>query len=453
MDKKPIKNYIYNMVYQVVYLLAPLVVTPYISRVLGAENIGIYSYTTSIITYFTMFSSLGLTNYGIREVAYNQKNKEKLSTIFCNIQTLKFITSVIAVIAYFLYIKLVGKYEYLLFIQGILLLANFFDITWFFQGVENFRIIVLRNIIIKTVGVVMVFVLVKGIDDLAIYTLIQVVTILIGNISLWLSLSKHISFISVKKLNPLYGFKEIIELFIPVIAVQVYNVLDKTMIGITGMMDESGYYEQATKTILLAMAFITSISGVMSPRMAAKFANKDMCGFKKEIGLCFELVITIACPVFFGVVAVSNSFVDCFFGPGYEPVKLLLRLYGFVLLIVPLSNLASYGILTPIKKHNLSTIATIIAELVVTLVYMYFCRAYIDAKILLSGFIKKILLAGCMSAIVYFSGQIMVDLHFNSAAITIIQIFIGIIIYCAELFLIKDKSIVLIKQFISKKNN
>lgn len=151
-----------------------------------------------------------------------------------------------------------------------------------------------------------------------------------------------------------------------------------------------------------------------------------------------------------------------------------------MLLIVPLSNLASYGILTPIKKHNLSTIAvcigatvnfflnlilipkfysvgatiaTIIAELVVTLVYMYFCRAYIDAKILLSGFIKKILLAGCMSAIVYFSGQIMVDLHFNSAAITIIQIFIGIIIYCAELFLIKDKSIVLIKQFISKKNN
>ncbi len=450
------KNYFYNLSYQIISIVVPLITTPYISRVLGAENIGIYSYTTSIATYFSLFLILGMHMYGIREVAYDQESKEKYTKTFCEIQTGKFFTAIIVILLYGISCLLAVDNKSIRMIQGISLLAIFFDISWFFQGLENFKITVFRNLMIKLVGIVLIFILVKDIEDLALYVAIQVIVLLLGNIILWLYLPQYL-------INPKVCFpskmtwRTILELFIPLVAVQVYNVLDKLMLGfITKDMIESGYYEQTTKIISLLLTIITSLSVVVSPRVAAEFANKNFEKIKETVSKTYHIVFALSLPVSFGIIAISDNFVPWFLGEAYNKVKILLKIYALVLMVIPFSNIAGYIVLTPTKQHNKGTIAviigaivnfslnyiliprylsigaaiaTIIAEILVSIIHIYYARKYINLKEMWNSFVKygfcSLIMAICIGLFQrYLNGY-----GFSDVIITSIQIILGVFVY------------------------
>lgn len=173
MGKKSIaKNYVYNMIYQILTLILPLVTTPYLARVLGAENIGIYGYTFANVTYFILFGSLGVALYGQREIAYAQENFEARKKIFIEIIIFRFITIAIASVFYFLFFINGGAYSLYYKILLLELLAAGFDISWFFQGMEEFKRTVLRNVLVRICSVTLVFILVKTKEDLAKFMLI-----------------------------------------------------------------------------------------------------------------------------------------------------------------------------------------------------------------------------------------------------------------------------------------
>lgn len=162
METKSVKkNYLYNLVYQVLVLILPIITTPYISRTLGAENVGIYSFTISIVTYFTLLGSLGVSLYGQREIAYARENKSKRKKIFLEIIIFRFITMAIAMLVY--YFVFVQNNEYQEYYQILLLylVAAAFDISWFFQGMEEFKKTVTRNVIVRLVSVCCIFIFVK----------------------------------------------------------------------------------------------------------------------------------------------------------------------------------------------------------------------------------------------------------------------------------------------------
>ena len=304
MAKKSItKNYIYNVAYQILITILPLITTPYVSRVLNAEAIGIYSYTISITTYFILFGSLGVALYGQREIAYYQTDKMKRSKIFWEINILRFVTMTIAmVIYYFIYVRQ-GEYKIYYEILLIELLANCLDISWFFRGIEEFKKTVVRNTIVKLISVALIFTLVKSVDDLYKYFIIYVLSTAIGNISLWLYLPKYIEKVKINELNILKHLKPTIILFIPQIAVQIYTVLDKTMIGmIVSDKAEVGYYEQSQKIIKLLLSIITSLGTVMLPRMAATFANGDNDKMKEYMKKSFNFVFLLAFPMIIPVI-------------------------------------------------------------------------------------------------------------------------------------------------------
>ena len=187
MKKKSVtKNYIYNLIYQILVIILPLVTAPYISRVLGAENIGIYSYTLSISAYFIMFGSLGIALYGQREIAYNQKNRKKKSIIFWEIVLLRIITMSISITIFYFTFACGKQYQMYYKILMLEIIGNCVDISWFFQGLEEFKKTVGRNMLVKLISIVCIFTFVKAPDDLPIYFEIYVLSILIGNISLWL---------------------------------------------------------------------------------------------------------------------------------------------------------------------------------------------------------------------------------------------------------------------------
>ena len=233
MQKKSIAvNYILNTTYQILILIVPLITTPYISRVLGAEGIGVYSYTYSVVSYFLIVAAMGTTTYGQRTIAYYQDDKYKRSCKFFEILLFRALTTGVCSIGYIWYLcSPYCQYNKVATIQIIYLIAIAFDISWLFQGLEDFKRIVLRNTIAKIFNIVLILTVVKQARDVDKYTFILAGMTFVANISVWPYVPKIIQKVRLSDVKPLKNTREIFLLFIPTIAIQVNAVLDKTMIG------------------------------------------------------------------------------------------------------------------------------------------------------------------------------------------------------------------------------
>lgn len=466
MSKKSItKNYIYNLTYQILVLILPIITAPYISRVLGAENIGIYSYTLSISAYFISFGSLGIALYGQREVAYNQKNNKKYSIIFWEIIVFRIITMFISLLLY--YFIFVNGQQYQMYYKILILeiIGNCIDISWFFQGLEEFKKTVTRNLIVKFISISCIFTVIKTSNDLPMYFGIYVLSILIGNGSLWFYLPKYLEKIKLKELNILRHLKPTITLFIPQIAIQVYTLLDKTMVGtIVEDKSEVGYYEQGQKIIKILLAVITSLGTVMLPRIANTFANGEKEELTNYMKKSFNNVFLLAFPMVFGIIAISKSFVPVFFGQGYDKVAILMSVISPIILLIGLSNVTGTQYLLPTKRQREFTISvvfgaiinfilnicliwkygaigasigTVIAELTVTSVQMYFVRKDFKLKE-----VFKLSKNYFISSLIMFIVCFVIGKFINNNLIsTIVQVIAGGITYGICLLIMKDKFI------------
>lgn len=430
MAKKSItKNYIYNMVYQVLILVLPLVTTPYLSRVLGAEGIGIYSYTYAIVTYFILFGSLGVAMYGQREIAYAQENVEERKRVFIEIVLFRFVTIFVSSIIYYFFFIRGEAYQIYYQILLLELIAAAFDISWFFQGMEEFKRTVTRNVLVRVCSVSAVFLFVKNKEDLALFTLIYSIGDLLGNLSLWLYLPKYIKGVKVKNINTFRHIWPIILLFIPQIANQIYKILDTTMIGnLVQDKAETGYYEQGQKVIRLLLTVVTSLGVVMVPRMASTFASGDKKQIQSYLKMSFRFVFFLAFPIMFGIVSISEAFVPVFFGAGYDKVVILINIISPILLLMGVANVLGTQYLLPTKHQKEYTIsvaigvvfnfianyilitkyasigasiATVLSELLVVIIQYQYMKKEVPFKELLS-LAWKYFLAGILMFIVCF---------------------------------------------------
>lgn len=365
--KKDLKfNYILNTAYQVLVLIVPLITTPYISRTLGANSIGIYSYTYSIISYFMLFAVMGTSTYAQRTIAYYQNDKRQRSIKFFDILFFRIVTTLVCTAIYMVYLVLpICKYREVAILQLIYLISVGLDVSWLFQGMEDFKRIVLRNTVAKIFNIVLVFVLVKTSDDVGIYTVILAGMTLVANISIWPYVPQYVQKVSVKELKPFGDMKEIISLFAPTIAVQVYAVLDKTMIGyIATSAVENGYYEQTEKVVRMALAIVTSLGTVMIPRIAQLFHDSDWERIKYYLTKSYQFVWFLGIPIMCGLIGIGDIFVPVFYGPGYEKIQILLPIYSCLVVAVALSNVTGCQYLIPTKRQNVYTIAVGVSAVV-----------------------------------------------------------------------------------------
>ena len=377
MGKKSItRNYIYNMAYQVLILVLPLITTPYLARVLGAEGTGIYSYTYAIVTYFILFGSLGIALYGQREIAYAQEDKEARKRIFFELVLFRFITVGIAIVCYALTFMRGETYQIYYRILIIELIAAAFDISWFFQGLEEFKKTVLRNILVRVCSVALVFTLVKTREDLAKFTLIYSLADLIGNLSLWLYLPKYFKGIKVKEIKVFRHLPQILLLFIPQVANQLYKILDTTMIGrIIADKSELGFYEQSQKVVRLLLTVVTSLGVVMIPRMASTFASGDKKKINEYMKMSFRFVFFLSFPMMFGLISVSKEFVPVFFGDGYDKVAPIMCIISPIIILMGIANVIGTQYMIPTKKQKEYTISIIIG-----VVFNFICNYFMIIK-------------------------------------------------------------------------
>ena len=476
MEKKSVsKNYLYNMAYQILAILLPLITTPYLSRVLGAESIGIYSYTYSIATYFVLFGTLGVALYGQREIAYVQDNSKKRSIVFWEIFLLKCFTMMISMLIYYFSFCMGGQYKVYYRILLIELITQTVDIIWFFRGIEEFKKTVIRNLIVKAIFFVSIFVFIKSANDLVKYVFIVTLANLIGNFTLWAYIPKYIEKISFKDLHIFRHFKSVILLFIPQIAVQIYTMLDKTMIGyLVADKSETGYYEQAQKIINILTTLITSLGVVMVPRMASTFAKGDKEQLKKYMYNSFRFVFFLAFPIVAGLIIVADKFVPLFFGEGYDRVIILMRIIAPVILFIGMSNILGTQYLLPVKKQKEYTISvvigallnfatnlllipsqlavgasitTIMAEATVVAIQFFFIRKEFNILEILKLSIKNIIAVLIMALCIVWLGF----LNINPVVCMGLQIVIGAIAYGISLLVMKDEFLKLVFEKLQSK--
>lgn len=463
MKRKSIaKNYVYNLIYQLLTVISPLITAPYLSRVLGAENLGIHGFTMSIATYFILFGSLGIAMYGQREIAYVQDDIKKRSNIFFELIIIRFITYIFSMGAFYFVFCSHGDYATYYKILLLEMAANAIDIAWYFQGTEEFKKTVLRNLIVKILGLVFVFVFIKKPDDLVKYFFIYVIFDLLGNASLWLYLKNEVV-LNFKQLKFKKHILPMILLFLPQVAVQIYTVLDKTMVGIlTNSMTEVGYYDQAQKLVKAFLTIVTALGLVMNARIANSYAKRDEKAIKNYMIQSFSMVWLIAIPLVFGIIAVSDKFIPWYLGEEFLPVIPLMCATSPILLIIGLSNVTGIQYLIQVGKQSVFTASvfigalsnailnfilikkigtvgavysSVIAEIIILLFHFYCIRKKISIMEVLKLSIKNIL-----AGIVMYIAVRFVTIKFPiSIWYTLVEVIIGGVIYCVVLLILRDK--------------
>lgn len=475
------KNFVFKLLYQVLSVITPLITAPYAARVLGADGIGTYSYTSSLMAYFTMFAALGSVNYGTREIAQCRDDKHEVSKTFWEIELLTIVTTIISLLGWLILAHFDKRNELYLMALVPLLLATAADISWLYTGLEMVQYTVVWNMVCKVLGVVFLLLLIKTKDDLVLYIFMTSVVQLFGNISMWIYLPKLLELIHVKELHVLKHLKQTFKYFITSVAISIYTILDKTMIGlITKDSFQNGYYEQANKIIGMVKPFaFSAINDVMTPRMSYLFVKGKTEEIKSRINRSLDLELTLSIGAAFGIAAVSSNFVPIFFGNGYDPVVQLLQMMSFILIPICMSTctgshyyLPSGNVLEGTKLTlvgsvlNLScnapliyffgakgaTVASLLAETVIAVLYMYRCKNYLNLPHIAISTGKKVL-AGClMLSAVLFVDRITA---LNGIIELAIQMVIGMATYLLTLIILKDTSVVevfvLVKERIIRK--
>lgn len=456
------KNYIYNLSYQVMTLITPLLTTPYLARTLGADGIGKVSYAESIVSYYVLFATMGTFVYGQREVSYCQDDVYKRSLAFWNTKIFQAITSSIALVGYFFLIDYfhLGKVSYVLAFE---ILAVLFDVTWFFQGIEEFGKIVTRNFIIKLINIIYIFVFIKDKNDVLWYAFGVAFFTFLSNALLWPYMRKYVVLISLKRIHPFTNAREIISLFIPAIATQIYTVLDKTMIGLVSNSSfQNGYYEQAMKISKIVLTIVTALGTVILPRIGYYFNNKNETQVKELMYNSYRFVFFLGMPLSFGLYSTAAFFVPWFFGDGYKPVILLLEILAFIIVPIGISNLTGTQYLTGTKRQNVVTmsvfigaiinlvfniifipmfasigaaIASVLAETIIAIVQLYFVRKELNVMQVVTSSLNYLI-----ASVVMMVALKIYRCYFPSETVgnTIVVVVIGGCVYFAVLFVCKD---------------
>ncbi|MCZ3747482.1 flippase [Limosilactobacillus vaginalis] len=459
---KVIKNYLYNAGYQILNMIIPLITVPYISRVLGAHDVGINEYTNSWVTFFFLMGQMGITLYGNREVAYHRDDLYERSRTFWGVEALQLLTVSLSLIAYLAAVFLFSTtFKEFFLLQAIWIVATGVDISWYFMGLEEFRITVVRNTLVKIASLILIFTVVKTSNDLGKYILILGASQLVGNLTLWPYLRGNIIWVSIKEWHPFKHFYPSLLLFIPTITTQVYLVLNRLMLGRMSTQADLGNFGQADKIVKFVLAVVTATGTVMLPHVANKFAKGDIKGVRNSLYSSFNFVSAISIPMMFGLMAIAKKFGPWFLGSGFDLSGSVMFIEAPIIVFIAWSNVTGTQYLMPINRvrdyttsvtigavsnvvfnflligkwgANGAALATVGSELLVTITQLIMIRKTISRRKIFKEQWKYIISGMVMFLVV---NRICQSINMTIGNL-ILEVVTGIVIYFVGLLLTKS---------------
>lgn len=359
------KNLTLQTLYQILSVCLPLITAPYLARVLGAEKLGIFSYTLSIVSYFTLFAILGTVNYGTRTIASIKDNLKVLSSTFWEIYALQFFCSIGLIGIYILYICFLCKANVsIAWIQGLTLLNCTLDISWFFFGLENFTITVTRSALVKFLTLILILLCIKTPDDLYLYTLIMAGSTVLSQAVLWWNIPTQIKFCKPTWTGIKLHIYPNLMLFFPRLAISIYHLMDKTMLGFLSTYEQTGFYYNADKLINIPLSILNGVGLVLLPHMTHLLQQKNIAQANKLFSLTLSGIAAISIAMAVGIAAIARDFVPFFFGPGYEPCIKLTYIFAPIFIIKSFSHISSTQFLIPRHLEKYLTISICLGAII-----------------------------------------------------------------------------------------
>lgn len=418
---KILKNYAYNFSYQLLVIILPILTTPYVTRIFSSEDLGTYGYFNSIVTYFILLATLGVANYGTKEVSANRKN---IQLTFWGIYSLQVVAAFISIVLYLLLCWSVPSMQNpVAYILGLSLLSKGLDISWLFQGLEDFRKITIRNITVKLLGVLSIFLFVKTPSDLYLYVFLLTGFELLGQLSMWLPAKEFIGKPHFDVVHAKEHLKPVILLFLPQIAISLYVTLDRTMLGALSSTKDVGIYDQALKIINILLTIVTSLGSVMLPRVSSLLSSGDYKAVNKMHEMSFLIYNLIIFPIIAGMLIVNKDFVNFFLGKDFQEARVAIDIMIARMFFIGWTNIMGIQILIPHNRNRefmLSTtipafvsvglnlllipslgfvgasITSVLTEVLVWVIQYYYTRSYLKEVPILSSMLKIILSSSLM---------------------------------------------------------
>lgn len=446
------RNFIYNILYQLLTIVTPLLVTPYVSRVLQPEGIGIYAYAYAVANYFVLVIMMGLNNYGNRMIAKNRDDRKELSQVFWSIYLMQLGISIICSVGYIFMVVIFKDNDIIYWIMILYVISAGIDITWFFQGLEEFRITVGRNAIVKIVSTICIFIFVKSKSDVAVYTLIMVGALFLNQVLLWPFVLRFVDYVKIKPCEIVKHIKPNIILFIPTIAISFYRVMDKIMLGAMSGTVEVGFYDSTDKLISLPLCIVTAFGTVMLPRMSnlVNKLNKDQ--LNEIVQKSLALAAVISTPIMTGMMSIMTDFVPFYYGTGYDKCVVLFYILLPSTVFISIANVIRTQVLLPNELDKVfvsscilgaitnviinlllipdlgsigAAVGTLATEIIVCFVQAVYARKYIDFLEPLK-FVIIVLFCSCLMGVIVYNLRIDIK---NVFCTLTIKAAIGIAIY------------------------
>ena len=394
-QKSVASNVIYSVLTQFAGLVAPLIISPYIARVFNAGLIGEYSYTLANSSYFVLAECMGFSLYGTLKAAQYRDDKEKLSFLFWELFWLKILLMVVCTVVYAV-MFILGSHSNLKSLYIIMLLnivANGIDITWLLNGLEEFRTVAIRTVIVRIVNVILVLLLVKNEGDLPVYALIMQGSVLASYICVLPMVIGCIKWVSPRKLRLLRHLKPSMAYFVPGLVNTIFSSADKSVLGAFSRNTfEVGVYEQANKICQLCAGLISAVSNAILPRAAYMFHNKKEEDTRGFVIKTVRIAVMFAMPVTFGIAMVSDVFIPWFFGPGYDKSIVLLRILSINVFLTSVGNFISQQCLIARGKQKEYNIAIITGASLNIILNMILVNRYMSVGVSVASSITGLVL-------------------------------------------------------------
>ncbi len=364
-------SFLWNASFQLLRIAIPLVLTPYLTRTLGAESLGVYSYTYSVAYYFSLLCILGLNQYGNREIAKVKADFELRSKVFSSIYAMQLFTVAVVLFLYLIFTVVSdGSLQGLYCIWGLWIVGEAFDLNWLFFGLEEFRLTVIRNFITRITTVILIFMFVNSSNDLWLYCLLQALYFFTSYIVLIPFVLRYVKWIRPTKQDIVSHIKPNLMLFAPIVAISAYTQFGKVLLGNFADMRQVAYFDNSEKIAQIPLAVIQALGTAMLPRMTNLIAVGEVGRGREYLNESFWLATIMACAFSFGIVAVTPEFVAIFFGPGFEPCEGVIRIIAWMIPPVSWSNVMGVQFLLPSGRdsdYTLSVLAGAVVSIIASL--------------------------------------------------------------------------------------
>lgn len=457
------KNFIYNSILSVSRVLFPLISFPYSSRVLGPDGIGRVNFIDGYTQYFVLVAALGIPVYGVREVARAKSDRVLLGKTISELITLNFLISLGCCIFYFAIAFATHKYQVygdLYMLGAVILVLSTFVAEWFFQGMESFKYISLRSLVLNSLSIVLLFILVKTRSDIFWYYGINVI-ILAANVIMNMSMLNKEVPLKFKNLSLRRHLKPLFLLFSTQVAISVYLMLDKVLLGYMSEDKYVGFYSASLRVTKILLTLISALALVMMPQMSKAFHDMDAERVKTLYRKSSNFVITVGIPISIGLICLSDEIIALIAGKAFLPASTSLKIVAPTILIIGLSNIFGMQILTangkekillrcvtvgtvvnvlvnvlliPYWKHNGTAMAILITELFVTVAAGYYACKEIHAR-----FDWWSILVNCAVCIPFFLIHYYCAFGSNALTILVCMILCSIYYTLVQVFLLKNE--------------